>query len=333
MPVLVIDPAHPEPDRIERAAAVLRRGGLVAFPTETVYGLGANALDASAVRRIYDAKGRPSYNPLIAHVHDVAAARALVSRWPAIADRLAARFWPGPLTLVLPRSGVVPDIVTAGLDTVAIRIPAHPVAHALIAATGLPIAAPSANRFTALSPTRAEHVLRGLGDRVEVIIDGGATSVGIESTVIDVSGDAPTLLRPGIVSAAELEAITGRLGRPAPLPTPDSPRPAPGMLPRHYAPHATVHLFASTDRATATAHARAAVSAGRTVGALLLSPFDAPISFPIQMPHDPAAYAHELYAALHTLDAHHCTDIWVERPGENGQWEAILDRLERGATT
>ncbi|MGH7647660.1 MAG: L-threonylcarbamoyladenylate synthase, partial [Gemmatimonadaceae bacterium] len=185
---LTVDPEQPDADIVRRAGDVLRGGGLVAFPTETVYGLGANALDASAVARIFSAKGRPTYDPLIVHVMNVSGARAVAREWPDTAERLAAVFWPGPLTVVVPKQPFVPDIVTAGLDTVAVRVPSHPVARAILEAAAVPIAAPSANRFTEVSPTRAEHVARTLGDRVDLIIDGGPTTVGIESTVVDVSG-------------------------------------------------------------------------------------------------------------------------------------------------
>src|SRR4051812_20749755 len=176
---------------VREAAAVLRDGGLVAFPTETVYGLGARALDPASVARIYEAKGRPSYNPLIVHVATVDAARALSSAWPEAADRLAERFWPGPLTLVVPRAPVIPDAVSAGLDTVGVRIPGHPVAHALLEAAGIPVAAPSANRSMGVSPTTAEHVRRSLGGRVDLILDGGPCPVGIESTVLSLAGEVP----------------------------------------------------------------------------------------------------------------------------------------------
>src|SRR5919202_2722131 len=214
MPTLPVDPEHPEPEPIARAAAVLKQGGLVAFPTETVYGLGANALDAAAVARIFAAKGRPAYNPLITHVADVAGARRLARHWPESAERLAAAFWPGPLTVVVPKRPEVPDAVTAGLDSVAVRVPAHPVALALLREAALPVAAPSANRSTQLSPTTARHVEQALGDRVDLILDGGPTRVGIESTVVDLTGDVPVLLRPGLLAARDLEPVVGALGAP-----------------------------------------------------------------------------------------------------------------------
>ena len=184
-------------------------GKLVAFPTETVYGLGANALDAAAVDRIFAAKGRPLTSPLIVHVDSVDMARELVTRWPAAAEILAAKHWPGPLTLVLPKQARIPDIVTAGLPTVGLRVPAHPLALELIRRAGVPIAAPSANRFGQLSPTTAEHVRKSLGDAVDLILDGGSTSVGIESAVLSLAGDRPVLLRPGVIPVTELEALIG----------------------------------------------------------------------------------------------------------------------------
>ncbi len=195
--LLAVDPFSPEPERIARAAEVLRRGGLVAFPTETVYGLGANALDPNAVAGIFHAKGRPANNPVIVHVAEARDVLRVVADWPEIAERLAQRFWPGPLTLVLPKRAGVPDVVTAGGPTVAVRVPAHPVALALLRAVGVPIAAPSANRSTQLSPTRAEHVQRGLDGLIDLILDGGPTTGGLESTVLDVTTTPPRLLRPG----------------------------------------------------------------------------------------------------------------------------------------
>ncbi|HEU4641886.1 MAG TPA: L-threonylcarbamoyladenylate synthase [Gemmatimonadaceae bacterium] len=328
--IIQVDPLHPEPERIARAASVLRAGGLVAFPTETVYGLGANALDADAVRRIYQAKGRPGYNPLIAHVADEEGARRLASRWPPLAARLAEAFWPGPLTLVVPRRPEVPDVVTAGLDTVAVRAPSHPVARALITAAGVPVAAPSANRFTELSPTLARHVERSLGGRVDLIVDGGPTTVGIESTVVDVSGDAPLLLRPGGISAEELEPLTGPLAAMGPIAGSEA-RPSPGMIERHYAPRAELRLFDSDRRGAAADAARVESERGRKVGALLLAPLAAPIRHPILMPTDPAAYARALYASLHLLDEEGCDVVLVERVPGTRRWEGVADRLERGA--
>src|SRR6185437_10013251 len=209
MQLLSVDPAHPEPAAIARAAELLRAGRLVAFPTETVYGLGANALDATAVERIYAAKGRPAYNPLIVHVADAGQVMSVATDWLDGAARLAAVFWPGPLTLVLPKRDIVPDAVTAGLPSVAVRVPSHPVAHALLAAARIPVAAPSANRSMMLSPTTGRHVARSLGESVDLILDAGPTTVGIESTVVDLTGEAPVLLRPGTISLVQLQAVVG----------------------------------------------------------------------------------------------------------------------------
>lgn len=325
--ILPVDPARPAPEPVARAAEVIRRGGLVAFPTETVYGLGADALDAAAVDRIFEAKGRPGYNPLIVHVADAAAARALVREWPEAATRLAERFWPGPLTLVLPKRPQVPDRVTAGLDSVALRVPAHPVALALLRAAGRPIAAPSANRFTELSPTTAAHVAKGLGGRVDLILDGGPTSVGIESTVVDLTGPRPALLRPGIIAPDALAAVVG------PIDTPDidrageAPRRGPGMVDRHYSPRAEVRLV-DLGEGRFPALPRDAVT-----GALLLRAPDPGVDHPVVLPTDPEGYARELYAALHRLDDLGCTVVYVERPPEGPAWAGVRDRLERAAHT
>jgi L-threonylcarbamoyladenylate synthase len=331
MQTLAVDPRDPDPGLIERAAAVLRAGGIVAFPTETVYGLGANALDEAAVRKIFAAKGRPEYNPLICHVADAAAARALVAHWPLDAERLAAAFWPGPLTLVLPKQLRIPAVVTAGLPTVAVRVPAHPVALALLRAAGVPVAAPSANPHTRVSPTRAEHVARGLSEGVDLILDGGPTSVGIESTVLDLAGEQPRLLRPGGISADELTAILGRAPIGAETLGATEPRPAPGMLDRHYAPRATVVLYEAAERASVERRAHHAAAAGQRVGALLLTTLDAAIDEPIVMPDDPAAYARRLYAALHEADDGGCDLLLIEQVPAGAAWAGVRDRLRRAA--
>ena len=320
----------PEQAAIDEAAEILRRGGLVAFPTETVYGLGANALDASAVARIFAAKGRPSYNPLIVHVPNEAAARELASEWPESASRLARAFWPGPLTIVLLKQDVVPDIVTAGLDSVALRVPAHPVALALLRATRLPLAAPSANRSMALSPTTAQHVARSLGDRVDLVLDGGATTVGIESTVVDLRGPRPALLRPGLLGAREIEPIVGALAVPNAM-AGDAARPAPGMLDRHYAPRAQLRLFAAED-APAVARETAALAArGARVAMLVLTSSAAVSSEIVRMPGDPARYAQRLYATLHDLDEAGYDVVFVERVPDGDAWAGVRDRLERAS--
>lgn len=330
MPTILVDPRNPDPHAIDRAAAILRRGGLVAFPTETVYGLGAHALDEGAVRRVFRAKDRPELNPLIVHVADQDGARRLVTAWTDIAARLAAAFWPGPLTMVLPRHQRVPAVVTGGLPAVAVRVPAHPVALALLRAADLPVVAPSANPSAAVSPTRAEHVERGMGDRVDLILDAGQTRLGIESTVIDLTGDQPRLLRPGALAATDLEPFTGPLAT-APAPTGSQRLASPGMLERHYAPRARLALFASHDRETAGAVARAAAREGATVGALVLRPLDAPVRHTVAMPTDAAAYAARLYDELHRLDQMGCDLILAEQVPEGPAWDGVRDRLSRAA--
>lgn len=335
MPTLRVDAEDPEREPIARAAAIILRGGLVAFPTETVYGLGANALDDAAVARLYAAKGRPHYNPLIAHVADARGARTLVERWPDTADRLAAAFWPGPLTLVLPKSPRVPERVSAGLATIAVRVPAHPVALALLQAAAVPIVAPSANPSTAVSPTRAEHVEKALGQRVDLILDGGATAVGIESTVVDLSGERPMLLRPGALSTDELEPYVGELELPGPV-TGAAARLSPGMMERHYAPRAEVRLFHSSETAEAMSRARRKAEAGGTVGALLRTEAAAavdsePLQHVVRMPTDAAGYARDLYAVLHRLDALGCDLILVEAVPSAPPWAGIRDRLRRAS--
>lgn len=334
MPVIPVDPRAPDPEALRAAADVLRAGGLVAFPTETVYGLGAAALDPAAVQRIFLAKGRPASNPLIVHVPDVRAARGLAARWPESAERLAARWWPGPLTLVVPKAPHVPDVVTAGLPSVALRVPAHPVALALLRTAGIPIAAPSANRFTRLSPTTAAHVAKGLGDRVELILDGGPTAVGIESTVVGLTGANPVLLRPGAITREELEAVLGTaVLSPSDVPEEgDAPRPSPGMHAVHYAPRARLLRFPPVAREAAEAEARRAVGRGERVGALLLGSaqrFAAPLEGRVHMPMDAAGYARELYDRLHALDDAGCTLILVEEPPDEPAWAGVRDRLQR----
>ncbi|HEY0014913.1 MAG TPA: L-threonylcarbamoyladenylate synthase [Longimicrobium sp.] len=333
MILLHIDPANPDPEALRQAARVLRGGGLVAFPTETVYGLGAHALDPAAVGRIYQAKGRPGYNPLIVHVEDADAARALASAWPDEAERLAAAFWPGPLTLVLPKHDSIPDSVTAGLPSVALRVPAHPVAHALLREAGIPVAAPSANRSTEVSPTTARHVARSLGERVDVIVDGGPCPVGIESTVLSLAGPRPTLLRPGSISVDDLRPVIGEVALPSAAPSATAARPSPGMLDRHYAPRATVRIVPPGERARMLAEAAAGVDEGRRVGGLMMMHADDPRIKPvIRMPDDPAGYASRLYAALHQLDDAGCDVILIDQPPDTPAWAGVRDRLRRAAT-
>jgi L-threonylcarbamoyladenylate synthase len=301
-----------------RAARLIQQGHLVAFPTETVYGLGANALDPAAIGKIYAAKGRPAESPLIVHVDSIDMARTLVRDWPDKAAILTQHFWPGPLTLVLPKQPHVPDRLTAGLDTVGIRMPSNPIALELIRAAGVPIAAPSANRFTELSPTTAEHVRGSMGDRVAMIIDGGPTTIGIESTVLSLAGPDALLLRPGMVTREQLEELIGPVRTAAAQPG-VAPHASPGMHPRHYSPSTPLILV---DRGKLPA-------SGRGAYLWILHPSDAARS--IRMPADPAAYAAALYAKLHDADAERWDWIAVERPPLDPAWSAILDRLERAA--
>jgi L-threonylcarbamoyladenylate synthase len=338
MALIPVDPHHPDPAVIARAAALLRAGELVAFPTETVYGLGAHALDAEAVQKIYAAKGRPSFNPLIVHVGHAAQAREVAAAWPEAAQRLADRFWPGPLTLVLPKRPQVPDAVTAGLPSVGIRVPAHGVAHALLEAAGIPVAAPSANRYTELSPTRAIHVERALGDRVAMILDGGPTAVGIESTVLDLSGERPVLLRPGMISREALEGVIGPVELPAAMPSGSAPRPAPGMVERHYAPRARVVLFPGESPAAAFREGAARIDAGDAVAVLAIDDAVAgavaralPGARLERMPASPGAYAARLYDLLHTLDDAGVALVLAQEVPGSGEWAGVTDRLSRGS--
>lgn len=297
------------------AANLIRAGRLVAFPTETVYGLGANALDEAAVQRIYVAKGRPATSPLIVHVADVIMARQVTAEWPRLAQTLAERFWPGPLTLVLPKAEMIPYLVTAGLETVGVRIPSHPVALALIRWARVPIAAPSANRFTQISPTTAEHVRAGLGSAVDLILDGGATNVGIESTVVSLAEERPTILRLGMVSSSDLEAATGMHWNVQDAGRPESTGAggtvsgfaAPGMHSRHYAPKTPLFVIARDQP----------LPQGR--GKLL------------DMPVEPSAYAARLYAALHEADSGGWDWIALQEPPSGDDWAAIRDRLKRAS--
>lgn len=327
MPVLrVVDDASRRA-ALAKGAELLRAGRLVAFPTETVYGLGANALDETAVQRIYEAKGRPELNPVIVHVASAAAARELALDWPAAADAIARAFWPGPLTIVVRKRPVVPDIVSAGGTTVGLRVPAHPLALALLREARVPVAAPSANLSTQVSPTTAQHVERGLGDRVDLIIDGGATNVGIESTVVDVTGGVPRILRPGMIARDAIARVAGAAEAAGALGTRDSPGAlrSPGMMDKHYAPRARVRLVPSAAVNESLGTLR---HAGR-VGALAFGPVDADV--PRVLPREPAVYARMLYAALHEMDDERCDVVLVERPPDTPEWAAIIDRLERAA--
>jgi L-threonylcarbamoyladenylate synthase len=329
-----------DPESIAIAAAKLRAGGLVVFPTETVYGLGANALDARAVARVFAAKERPAFDPLIVHLADASWVGAYAE--PADADdsrvaRLAARFWPGPLTLVLRKRANIPGIVTAGLPTVGLRVPDHPVARALLVAAGIPVAAPSANRFGGLSPTRAAHVVAALGSRVDVILDGGPCAVGVESTVVLLAAGRAVLLRPGGLA---LEAIEAEIG---PLEVPDDGVPgtaelAPGRAGAHYAPRAPLEIADPRDPVSARAFAvhpgervglLAASDAGRAAAEAIGSPFAAVEV--LDPDGDLVGAAARLFDALHALDAAGLSRIVAEPVPDSGLGRAVMDRLRRAA--
>ena len=301
----------PTEENIARAAELLRQGELIGMPTETVYGIAANAFNPIAVRKTFEIKGRPAENPLIVHVASLEQAQGLATEFPKTAFLLAEAFWPGPLTVVLPKSRTVPDEVTAGLDTVAIRMPAHPVAKRLIELAGVPVSAPSANRFTALSPTSAEMIDDDIAKHLSMILDGGPCEVGIESTVVDLSSGQPIILRPGDVSP---EALEGVLGRPVDL-TADATVKAPGMYPRHYAPATRVILV---DRLSPD-------QPGLTFGEAQFSQ--------IQMPRNAQEYARKLYDSLDRLDALGIEAIYVESPPRDPEWQAIWDRLTKASTS
>ena len=308
-------------DAVQDAAAILRRGGLVAFPTETVYGLGADAENPEAVARIFAAKGRPANHPLIVHIGHA----ELLERWaadiPPAAWRLVQHFWPGPLTLILKRDARVPDAVTGGQDTVGLRMPDHPVALALLAAFGGGIAAPSANRFGRVSPTAAAHVRAELGEAVDCILDGGPCRVGIESTILDLSDGHLRLLRPGAITAAALEAV---LGQPLAATPGDAPR-VPGALPSHYAPQTPLALIPSNDL---KAEVTRRLKKGERVAVLARVAATPPVNCVWQvMSADPGGYARELYARLRALDALRADCLLIEAPPHEAAWQAVRDRL------
>jgi L-threonylcarbamoyladenylate synthase len=310
---------------IAKAAEVLRAGGLVAFPTETVYGLGADASQPEAVRRIFRAKGRPAEHPLIVHLARAENLQAWARDIPDAAWQLAQRFWPGPLTLVLKRAPQVLDAVTGGQDTVGLRIPAHPLATALLQAFGGGVAAPSANRFGRVSATTAAHVRQELGDAVDFILDGGACPVGIESTILDLSSGAPVLLRPGRITLQEIESL---LRTPVGRGSAGSPR-APGMLSAHYAPHLPLRLAAvgTLDAAVREESVRGPVA----VLARHPRPAHSVSTLWMTAPLDAAEYARLLYAGLRQIDESGCVVIVVENPPDTPDWSAVRDRLMRAA--
>jgi L-threonylcarbamoyladenylate synthase len=321
-------------DPIERAAAILSRGGLVAFATETVYGLGADATNGAAVERIFLAKGRPRGNPLIVHVPDAPAARRYAADWPAAAEKLAARFWPGPLTIVVTAAPSIAPAVMAGLATVGLRAPDHPVAQALLRRFDGPIAAPSANRSSRISPTTAEHVRRELGTRVDLILDGGPCRIGIESTVISVAGEQPTILRPGHVDRLSIESIIGPVRDGASVVETSQVSASPGQHAIHYAPLSPCVRFEADERSMVTAR----LAAGRETGAammvmssdLVAAARGAGVGAHV-MATNAGEYAKDMYAVLRTADESRPVRIWIEMPPDEPAWQAVRDRLRRAS--
>lgn len=349
--VLTVDPQRPDPAVIEEAAQALKSGKLVAFPTETVYGLGANALDENAVKKIFAAKERPSTDPLIVHIAHIGQVTQCASVFPADARKLALSFWAGPLTLILPKKPSIPDVVTAGLPNVALRAPSHRVARALMEMSGTPIAAPSANRFSRPSPTTAAHVIADLDGRVDVILDAGSTDIGLESTIVDFTVDPPVVRRPGGITFEQVHSLVPDVVTQDPRPRtqdPDEPQLAPGQLMRHYAPRAELTLYEGEPEKVVErigSDVRTAVARGARVGVLApeedlkaLAPILASAASAGKVEVRPYGSrksleraAHELFAALRDLDATDVTVIFASSIGREGLGLAIRDRLARAA--
>ncbi|HUE87764.1 MAG TPA: L-threonylcarbamoyladenylate synthase [Vicinamibacterales bacterium] len=346
--VVRIDPQRPDLERLREAAAVLRDGGLVAFPTETVYGLGAHALNATAVARIFEAKGRPAIDPLIVHLASVDQLEAVAHAVPHVARELAAAFWPGALTLILEKHSIVPEAVTAGLRTVGVRVPSHPIAHELIAMAAVPVAAPSANRFSRPSPTCVEHVLADLDGVVDVVIDGGPTPIGLESTILDLTVAPPLVRRPGGVSLAEIRRIVPDAQSGSALADRDRAQPSPGQLLRHYAPRATLTLYIGAVAMVTERMAndiRRAVASGVRVGVLApeedllaLAPRLAAVgaggrvvTMRCGTRRDRDEAARDLFRTLRALDAEGVDVMFASAPAGEGIDAAIIDRLTRAA--
>ncbi|MFI4890829.1 MAG: L-threonylcarbamoyladenylate synthase [Steroidobacterales bacterium] len=310
---------------IAEAVEALRAGELVAFPTETVYGLGANAADPLAVARIFALKGRPADHPLIVHLGSQHHLHEWARELPPVAARLADEFWPGPLTLILPKAPHVNTVVTGGQDSIGIRVPSHPIAQQLLAAFGGGIAAPSANRYGRLSPTRAEHVREEFGDKVRVLLDGGESQIGLESTIVACLGHGARLLRPGSITRTQIEQVIGELDQGA-----DAAPRASGDRPQHYAPRTRLQIVAGE---ALDAHAARLASGGHRVAVLAMhgAARAAPNVVWIDAGGQPAAYAHNLYDNLRTLDRMDCGWILVEAPPAHEEWSAVLDRLQRAS--
>ena len=340
--LIKVNPRYPQRRWLQKAATILRTGGLVAFPTETVYGLGADALDPAAVEKIFRAKQRPGWDPLIVHVRDLAMAEALVVDMPASFRQLASQFWPGPLTLVMKKNSCVPDAVTAGRPNVAVRMPRHPVAAMLLAEAGLPIAAPSANQFGRPSPTRAAHVVADLGERVDLILDAGPTPLGVESTVLDLTQSPPAILRPGGVTREQLEAAIGPVTL-APSVADELARTGlagPGMTQQHYAPRARVELFAGDQSAVTDrlcARAMDLRQRGHCVAALVSEEMLSTVQPAAELVASFGAWgdwemlAHRLFAAFRVFDGQGAVVILCVLPPAEGIGLAVRDRLQRAA--
>ncbi len=343
---LIVDPAHLETaqagETLERAAGIVRAGGLVALPTETVYGLGANALDLAAVERLFAAKSRPTWDPVIVHVASLAMLEGLVERVPDAARRLIDAFWPGPLTLLLPRTSAVPDVVTAGRPLVGVRMPSHPVALELIRRAKVPVAAPSANRFGHISPTTAAHVLHDLDGRIDAVVDAGPTQRGVESTVLDPAQLPMVIYRPGAITEEQIREVAGPVdhyhGEASLRETPAEALPSPGVGLRHYAPTARLVLIEAQNAELGACLAEAArAERGERLGIMLPAGIRAPRDVAAQVYpwgdwSSPETLAHELYAGLRTLDAARCTVILCPLPPSEGLGAAIRDRLQKAGT-
>jgi L-threonylcarbamoyladenylate synthase len=309
---------------IEEAVEALRAGDLVAFPTETVYGLGANAADPAAVAKIFELKGRPADHPVIVHLDNPRYLHRWVSSVPPIAEALAARFWPGPLTLILPVAGDVNPLVTGGQDSIGIRVPSHPIAQQLLTAFGGGIAAPSANRYGRLSPTKPEHVREEFGSALRVVLDGGESQIGLESTIVSCIDNLPRLLRPGFITSSQLEQVVGKLAVGGAVPR------APGDRLVHYAPATPLEIVAADDLET---RAGDLADRGNKVAVLAMRP---PLHAHLRMTwinagNKPDAYAHNLYNHLRTLDRVGCVRILVQAPPADERWTAVIDRLRRAS--
>lgn len=334
-----MDVQHLQDSQFLPAVAALRRGGLVAFPTETVYGLGANAFDALAVANIFSAKERPANDPLIVHLADQAQLATVARHVTPQMAQIAALFWPGALTLIMQRHPDIPDAVTSGQDTVAVRVPAHPIARQLILLSGMPLAAPSANRFSRPSPTSAAHVLADLSGRVDVVLDGGSTRIGVESTILDLTGTVPTILRPGGVSLEALRVYLPHVVLHSAALHHDARALAPGMLLRHYSPDGEVLLFTGENRAQVDAHMRhladSLLTEGKRVAILLpddhAAAYDGLAATVMSLGDDATHAASQLFACLRTLESAQTEVILVRAPHQEGIGLAIWDRLWRAA--